>query len=172
MLPEEAKRMQSIVESLLEYSRQKPLKKEPIDLSGLIDNVITMLAFETRKHGVDIIKDFKENPKIEGDHHRLMQVFINLCNNATQAMLRGGRVTISWADKGAQIAIYVADNGIGIPKESLRDIFNPFFTTKEGGTGLGLSITQKVIEEHKGTIKIDSEVGKGTTFTILLPIAV
>ncbi|MCX5751667.1 MAG: ATP-binding protein [Candidatus Saganbacteria bacterium] len=171
MLPEEAKRMQKIVESLLEYSRQKELHLEPVDLTSLIDNVITMLAFETRKHGVTIIKDFKQNPTINGDHHRLMQVFVNLINNAVQAMPRGGTVRVFWEDKGNQVAIHVADTGIGIPRESMATIFNPFYTTKEGGTGLGLSITQKIVEEHNGSILVESEVGKGTMFTILLPVA-
>jgi signal transduction histidine kinase len=100
-----------------------------------------------------------------------MQVFVNLVNNAVQAMPRGGTVRIFWEDKGNQVAIHVEDTGIGIPRESLATIFNPFFTTKEGGTGLGLSITQKIVEEHNGSIAVDSEVGRGTTFTILLPVA-
>ncbi|MBU0687314.1 MAG: GAF domain-containing protein [Candidatus Margulisbacteria bacterium] len=172
MLPEEVTRMRSIVEGLLEYSRQHELKLIPLNLEESIDKAITVTSYEARKNSVTVKKQLpKDLPQVMGDKNRMMQVLLNLVGNAIQAMRRGGELTISADDMGARVALKITDTGMGIAKERLKEIFNPFFTTKEAGTGLGLAITQKIVEEHKGSIAVDSIVGEGTTFTVYLPVA-
>jgi len=100
----------------------------------------------------------------------LRQAFLNLILNAIQAMDNGGVLTIVSALRGDSIEITVADTGIGISEENRKKLFSPFFTTKKNGTGLGLAITYRIIENHRGTIDVASEPGKGTTFTVKIPI--
>jgi two-component system, NtrC family, sensor histidine kinase HydH len=101
----------------------------------------------------------------------MTQVFLNLCLNAIEAMDMGGvlRISLSFQDEQT-IRITVADTGIGIPKEDLHRVFDPYFTTRSSGTGLGLAIVHKIVEAHGGEVHLESEPGKGTTATILLPI--
>lgn len=171
MLPSEATRMKTIIDGLLEYSRQHELKSEPVDLTQTFEKIITVMAYDFRKNNVEVKRSYAQPPKVMGDPNRLMQVFMNLFSNAVQAMPRGGSLEIKIEEKGERVAIVVSDTGFGIPQKQLREIFNPFFSTKETGTGLGLSISQKIVEEHKGQIDVESEVGKGTTFTVYLPKA-
>jgi signal transduction histidine kinase len=111
-------------------------------------------------------------PPILGDQHRLSQVFVNLLNNARDAMQSGGSLTVQYFCEGKEIVIRFKDTGHGIKAEDLKHIFTPFFTTKETGqgTGLGLSISYGIIQEHGGSLEVDSREGAGTTFTIRLPL--
>ena len=111
-------------------------------------------------------------PEIESDRGQLQQVFLNILNNAEAAVGDGGRIDV-WVrpDGERRVAVSISDNGVGIPKGNLDRIFEPFFTTKEGsGTGLGLSITYGIVQKLGGEITVRSEVGKGTCFTVLLPV--
>jgi signal transduction histidine kinase len=104
------------------------------------------------------------------DAQQIEQVLINLIQNATQAMPNGGQLVITLAASGDRVTLTVRDTGFGIPSENLRRIFDPFFTTKgEEGTGLGLSVSYGIIARHHGTIRVESTVGQGTTFIIVLP---
>jgi len=108
---------------------------------------------------------------VGGNANYLQQVFLNLLINARDAMPGGGTITVATSLTGFHVAIRVSDNGSGIPKEVQEKIFKPFFSTKgDKGTGLGLAICSKIVAQHKGEIKVESEVGKGTTFTIFLPV--
>ncbi|HEY5190964.1 MAG TPA: ATP-binding protein, partial [Candidatus Deferrimicrobium sp.] len=110
---------------------------------------------------------------IHADSGQIRQVFLNIILNAIQAMPDGGELSIStgrWISEGPEgVEITIKDTGVGIPKEDIADIFQPFFTTKEEGTGLGLAISYGIIKKHDGNIEVESEVGQGTTFRILLP---
>ena len=172
MLPEEVLRMKGIVDGLLEYSKQHALKLSPINLKEVVEGVLAVVAYEVRKNSVEVKKEIPEAlPLVMGDKNCLMQILLNLVNNSIQAMRRGGTLNIKLEDLGARVVMKVTDSGIGIPKERIKDIFNPFYTTKDIGTGLGLAITQKLVEEHKGTIDVSSIVGQGTTFAVYLPVA-
>ena len=111
-------------------------------------------------------------PEIMVDKDQIQQVFINLILNASDAMPNGGDIKIlsRIIENGEYIEVRFADNGLGISEENKHKIFDPFFTTKENGTGLGLSITYGIVEQHGGIINLESELGKGTTFIVLLPI--
>ena len=142
--------------------------------SDLIDNALRLVKNQFKLSKVKIVKKISENlPPIYGDKKLFTQVFINLFINAIDAMPDGGILSVEVIEekKLGFLAVKVNDTGNGIPAHLLNSIFNPFFTTKpEGaGTGLGLSVSKGIIEKHGGDIDVESEIGKGTTFTIHLP---
>ena len=110
-------------------------------------------------------------PAVNGNAGKLQQVFMNLIMNARDAMPRGGELTITTAAENSSVRVEVSDNGVGIPAEHINKIFDPFFTTKatSRGTGLGLAVTYGIIQEHAGSIQVDSVVGRGTTFRLEFP---
>jgi len=173
MLPSEIQRMQLIVEGLLDYSRTRELALKPVDIKEVLEKTIALLNYEIKKYKIYIKTDYQHARKASADPNRLMQVFMNLISNAVQAMSeKGGDLSIITSDADEEIRISINDTGPGIPSDKLKKIFDPFFSTKEAGTGLGLSISKKIIDEHKGSIFIDSTPGQGTTFVVCLPAAV
>lgn len=171
MLPAEVVRMQLIVDGLLDYSRTRELTLKPLDVKAVVEKTIALLAFDIKKNKIYVKADYRHTSKASGDPNRLMQVFVNLMGNAVQAMDKGGDLNILTEDGEGEVRVSISDTGHGIPPEKIKQIFDPFFTTKEGGTGLGLSISKKIIEEHKGTMFVESVPDRGTTFTICLPTA-
>ncbi|MFH1387426.1 MAG: ATP-binding protein [bacterium] len=171
MFPSEVARMKLIIDGLSDFSKSHELRLAPVDLGIIFDRAIALLSFEARKNNVSFVKEFS-SPKAIADKDRLIQVFINIIANAIQAMWdKGGKINISAISEGDIAKISIADNGPGMPEETVKKVFDPFFTTKETGTGLGLSITKKIIDEHNGKLEVKSKVGVGTTFTICLPRA-
>lgn len=172
-----ALRCKKIVQDLLDFSRvSSGREKTAVDIGPLIEKVFSFLRREFLSLNLRLHTEIATNlPPVFGDGNRLQQVFLNLLTNAAQAMLKGGTITIRvrHAPEQRQILVEVIDNGVGIRRELLNKIFDPFFTTKGPGkgTGLGLSITYRIIREHNGTIQVESEEGKGTTFRIGLPQA-
>jgi two-component system NtrC family sensor kinase len=150
-----------------------------VSVQRLVDEVLQVLARDPQKDGIALRVQVQPELTVYGDPVQLEQVLLNLLINARQAMLgKGGSLTIKAAPDDGQIKIQVIDTGPGIPEKLLTKIFQPFFTTKSAtrkgeakGTGLGLAICKEIIEHHKGRIDVTSEVGRGTTFTIYLPIA-
>jgi signal transduction histidine kinase len=152
-----------------------------VRVQELIDETLTVLARDPKKDGISLRVHVEPDLAVEGDMVQLEQVLLNLLINARQAMLgRGGSITIKAgrSDDGAEGRIQVIDTGPGIPERFLPRIFEPFFTTKgttqkgeTKGTGLGLAIVREIMEHHRGRIEVQSEVGRGTTFTLHLPLA-
>ena len=142
------------------------------DLNELLDQIVEFSANHVDMHEVTLTKDFDDRiPLLMLDGDQIRQVAINLILNAGSAMREDGRLSIQTALGGdGQVEIVFHDNGAGIPKSTLDKIFEPFFTTKSKGTGLGLAITKQIVEQHLGTIRIESEVGEGTTVTVRLPV--
>ncbi len=171
IIHEQTARASKIVDNLLQFSRQHKQEVEPIDVNPVIEKAASLIEHQMSLENIQICKELKrELPRIMGDSNQLQQVFINLMTNACQAMPEGGKLTISTALYDGSLVIKFADPGRGIPEENLNKLFDPFFTTKESGTGLGLSITHGIIRAHNGTIKVQSQVGQGTTFTIKIPV--
>jgi two-component system NtrC family sensor kinase len=172
-----AQRCHKIVASLLSFARQHPPERKLVSLPAVADGVLELMAYELRTSNITVVKDYEADlPKTLADAHQLEQVFVNILGNARQAIepsQREGRMVIRTRAVGATVAIEFEDNGPGIRPEHLPRIFDPFFTTKPvgKGTGLGLSLVYGIIQEHGGTISAQSELGRGTTFTISLPIA-
>ena len=174
-ISEEATRCKEIVKSLLEFARQTGPKMEPIDINRAIDEGLFFLENQATFHNIHIEKHLdRAIPLIQGNSSQLKQVFMNMMVNAAEAMEGRGTLTVKTAllSKNGSVMIEFSDNGKGIPPEHVSKIFDPFFTTKEvgKGTGLGLSLSYGVIEQHKGKIDVKSKVGKGTSFTIELPV--
>lgn len=168
----ESKRCRKIVQDLLSYARMPKPTMEPTDINGLLEQIVDFAANHTDMHHVSVVKEFGPDiPEILVDGDQMRQVAINLILNAGAAMQAGGRLVVRTEKNDADhICMIFSDNGSGIPRENLESIFEPFFTTKPKGTGLGLAITKQIVEQHQGRITIESEIGKGTTVTVCLPV--
>jgi len=174
LLPSEVERMKLIIEGLSDYSKQHELRLEPTDLIPVLDKTLALLAYEIKRNNIVIIKHYPADNRAVAlaDKDRLVQVFMNIIGNAIQAIgAKGGDVSLTVRVENNEVRVSITDSGPGIPPEVLAKIFEPFFTTKESGTGLGLPITKRLIDEHHGSLYIDSHLGKGSTFTICLPTA-
>ncbi|MEH7095665.1 ATP-binding protein [Neobacillus vireti] len=141
------------------------------DLTILLNDVVTLISTQTILNNVEIAVDYDDHlPKVSCEENQLKQVFLNLFKNAIEAMPNGGTIQVYMRKKGeTQLSIKIKDEGVGIPKERISTLGEPFYTTKEKGTGLGLMTCYKIIESHHGTLDIQSTVNKGTTIEISLP---
>lgn len=170
-------RASAIVNSMLGFARNSSVVRELADVGSLLDEVLLLTEKDLAKHRIQIEKKYHARPKAFLVIGQIEQLLINLVINARQSMDEGGRLKIELFDNEAQetVEIRIADTGVGIPPEQLRRIFDPFYTTKTpdeqgcGGTGLGLSVCRQIIEAHQGRIRVESVVGKGSTFTVKLP---
>lgn len=167
----ESERLNALITDFLLFAHPPQTHKMPWEISKLLQETIHLLSHSPAFHDRIRITYLppQEQIKVRIDADQMKQVFWNLLMNAAQAMPSGGEIRVS-IGKGKEWArISIADSGQGIPPEEKEKIFEPFFTTKEGGTGLGLSIVHKIIENHNGVIRVESDVGKGSTFTVFLP---
>lgn len=171
----EAIRCKNLVRDLLTFSRIGKTEKESVDLKEAVEGALSLVLAQSKVKNVDLLKDFREVPRILANRNQIQQIIVNLSNNAMDAMPKGGKITVrlhkAKMEEQEGVEILVQDTGQGIPREIQSKIFNPFFTTKEigKGTGLGLSLVYEIVGKHNGKIFVDSEVGKGTIFHILLP---
>lgn len=171
----EASRAKNIISNLLDFARESSARIEPLDVPQLLQETINLAANQIKLSGIHIAYQATKNlPKIHGDRQQLRQVFLNLLLNAIDASHKKGTIQVLAlpADEPNFVAIKIIDFGKGIPKHILQSIFDPFFTTKERGkgTGLGLSVSEGIIAKHGGRILVDSREGKGTSFTVVLPV--
>ncbi|MBW2004042.1 MAG: HAMP domain-containing protein, partial [Deltaproteobacteria bacterium] len=179
-IAESTVRVRKIVKGLLDFSRQTELDKEPTDVNRLIRSVISAMDNQALVKSVNITFNPGENlPKPTLDRSQFQSVLINLIINAFDAMERGGTIIISTGislsasdTDQKSVEITIADTGCGIKHEDLDKLFDPFFTTKEvgKGTGLGLSVSYGIVQRHGGTIRVQSEIDHGSTFTIWIPV--
>lgn len=173
LIEQETERCTRIIKNLLDFARQTQPKPISFELGRVIKNAISILSHHAELSNVNIILELEKGlPQVFADPDQIQQVFVNIILNAIQAMPNGGTLTIKsgYIESTKEIFIKFIDTGIGIPKENLKKLFTPFFTTKEKGkgVGLGLAVCYGIIQRHKGNIEVESEVGKGTTFTIKL----
>jgi len=190
------KRLDKTVKDLLSYARPASPEPVPCNPHDLIERTLLFIRQQVRDSQVTIVTDYAENlPPIHADPRQIQQVFLNIALNAIEAMPEGGTLTITTRVAGGRspaksgqgeqgsspvaghrspvtdfVEVSITDTGHGIPPEDLERVFQPFFTTKHKGTGLGLSICQKIVEQHGGTIHIESDAGKGTTVFVRLPV--
>lgn len=167
---EGSQRVKNVVQNLRNFSRLDEAEFKAVDLHEGLDSTLLLLNNEI-KNRITVHKDYGDLPKVHCHPGHINQVFMNLLHNATQAIEGKGNIWITTRRTNGRVMIEIRDDGRGIAREHLNKIFDPFFTTKPvgSGTGLGLSISYNIIKEHGGTIEVESEVGKGTTFRIILP---
>jgi signal transduction histidine kinase len=164
------------VTELLEFARPSEPKFELEDINGILDGMILLVSTETRSKHIEILKDCASDlSPITIDREQMKQVFLNMLLNAIEATPEKGKIyvkTRSYTKPEGEpyIQIEFTDTGCGIRPEYLEEIFTPFFTTKEKGSGLGLSISNQIVQDHKGYIDVESQVNKGTSFFINLPL--
>ncbi|MFA5840218.1 MAG: histidine kinase N-terminal 7TM domain-containing protein [Candidatus Margulisiibacteriota bacterium] len=176
ILPREINRIDRIVESLLGFARATALQFEKTNINEVIEENVKYFRDKAKETDIEIVTQYAELPLIEVDRGQIPQVFSNLILNAIQAMPSGGKIMVSTVPgKSSEgilqnIKIQVTDSGYGIAEDMQKKLFDPFFTTKHGGTGLGLTISHSIIDGHRGYIDVESTVGKGTSFTITLPV--
>jgi two-component system, NtrC family, sensor kinase len=175
-LVNESERAQKIVRNLLDFARESEIEAAPHPVQSIIEDTLRLATNQIKLAKVKVKGDLAPNlPPVFGDRRQLEQVFLNIVLNALDAMPKGGTLTITCDNvrNGDMVSVAFTDSGVGIPEHRMADIFSPFFTTKPGakGTGLGLSVSLGIIRQHGGDITVKSQVGKGTTFVVTLPVA-
>ncbi|HEX8960670.1 MAG TPA: cache domain-containing protein [Geobacteraceae bacterium] len=187
-------RVERIVANLLKFARREHRRLGKADLNAMLDEILDQLGHQVPLAGITVIRNYTEPAEIRGDADQLRQVFTNLALNAVQAMPGGGTLRVATRKVSSStfhvsssntnpetlnskpetdfIEISVEDTGVGIAPENLSQLFNPFFTTKANGTGLGLSVSYGIVKEHGGRITVESAIGRGTTFRVVLPAGV
>lgn len=180
----EADRLNKVVDGILDFTRLKPQEMKEYNIHSILDRVLLLNEESARQSGVVLARLYDPSlPDIIGNEGQLIQVFLNIIKNAIEAMPGGGKLTVvtrmsdlftsvqADGKKHRLMVVKVVDTGPGIKQEHLKDIFTPFFTTKDRGVGLGLALSYQIVQEHLGTIRVESQGGKGTTFRVYLPLA-
>lgn len=168
VVPKEIDRLNNLVENLVRLGRTPHPQLISVSVNDVIEGVLKLFDNRCRNKGINVSKELNSLPEIKADPEQLTQVFTNLILNAIQAMPKGGELRLSSRRQEGKLVIEVADTGQGIPEENLKNIFEPFFSTKDEGTGLGLAITYKIIKDFGGDIEVESRGGEGTRFRIIL----
>jgi len=172
----EVDRISLLINELLDFAKPSEPRLDPEDINDILDGMILLVSTESKKKQIQIIKKYANDlPLVSVDREQIKQVFLNILLNAIEATPENGQITIktrSFSKPGGEpyAQIEITDTGKGIPEDYLEDIFNPFFTTKSKGSGLGLSISNQIVQEHRGYISVESQVNKGTSFFINLPL--
>lgn len=178
VIEQETRRMGDLVANLLQFSRRGPEQSSTVDIHQELTKAVELIHHVFRKRQIEVVQQFDpKTPTVFADRQKLRQVFLNLLTNASDAMPDGGTLTLrtepTSLDNGKPaVLIEFVDTGVGIPPEHLDKVMAPFFTTKEEGkgTGLGLAICRRIAQEHHGLMQISSELGKGTTMRLVLPV--
>ena len=172
LIVSETKRCRDVIKGLLDFSRQSRPNKALASVRELADRVLSVLGKQATARGIRLTASGEPVPDVNMDSAQMLQVLLNLVLNAMDAMPLGGPLNLTWRRVDGLVEIDVVDAGGGIPADQLARIFEPFFTTKENGrgTGLGLAVSWGIVEQHGGTIRVRSEVGRGSTFTVSLPL--
>ena len=186
LIGQEVKRIDSIVNQLLRFSRPAKPNLAPTHLHEVLENSLNLVFEQARQKGITLVRSFSASQDlVHADADQLNQAFINFFLNAIESMGGGGHLSVSteimrtdyfspnlWRERSAEgrVRVSIRDTGEGIQPEHVARIFDPFFTTKSHGTGLGLSVAHGIIQEHGGLIDVESEIAKGTTFTIVFPL--
>ncbi len=166
-------RIEHTVSNLLDFSRPREVQLELTSLNHNLRHVTELVDYQLRKNGIEVVFDLHASgAMLQADHFQMEQLLLNLVLNAIQAMPRGGTLTLRSRTYPDRVAVEVGDTGVGIAQEIRDRIFDPFFTTREvgQGTGLGLSVSYGIVQAHGGAIFVNSEVGKGSRFTVVLPV--
>jgi signal transduction histidine kinase len=180
IIVQQTERITKIIQQLLGFVRKKKPEQKTLEIHTLLETTLDFLGHQIQKQEVRVVKEISDHlPPVIGDPDQLQQVFLNLILNAVQSMPRGGTLRLSasseWISKEGledgprpYVEVCMEDTGMGMEREVMENIFNPFFTTKDTGTGLGLMVSQGIVHDHEGWIEVKSEVGKGSVFKVYL----
>ncbi|MDX6575730.1 MAG: hypothetical protein QOE96_1683, partial [Blastocatellia bacterium] len=174
LIRDEAFRCKTITNGLLDFSRLRAGQRVPVDITEVIKGTARLVTHQQRGDNIQIVIEAAAGlPSVSGDVGQLQQAVVALATNAIDAMPEGGTLTLRATRADSRVLVQVIDTGIGIEPENMTKIFDPFFTTKDvgRGTGLGLAVCYGILSDHGGRLDVRSTLGKGTTFTITLPIA-
>lgn len=167
----EAGRLREILDDFLRYAGRIELDRKPVDLNRVLEDLVDFFTPQAQVHKVQMRLRKHPDPVVaEVDERMLKQAVLNLMLNAVQAMTGGGELILSVSPRGRDVVIDVIDTGPGIPPDAIDKIFQAYYTTKKSGTGIGLAMTQRIAEEHGGSIDVRSEVGKGSDFSMIVPL--
>jgi two-component system, sporulation sensor kinase E len=171
VIKSELQRIESIITEFLILAKPQAVQYQETDLVKIMKETLELLNAQAVMHNVQFKEQYENGiPAVFAEPNQLKQVFINIVKNAIEVMQKGGMISIRISEKNADtVRISITDEGMGIPKEKIKKLGEPFYTTKERGTGLGLMVTFKIVEEHEGTVEVESELGEGTTFHIDVP---
>ena len=170
-LGKEVDRLEETLNDFLRLARLPQPNLQPSDVSLLLDELLDFIEPEAQQLHIEVIRDFDAHlPVVDLDSGQIKQALLNIILNANQSMSSGGKLTVKAYTKDDLISIDVSDTGEGIPSERIDKLFDLFYSTKKEGTGLGLSIAKRIVYMHGGEIRVKSQVGKGSIFSILLPI--
>jgi hypothetical protein len=174
----EIARLEELLNDLLDMARPRVLSLEPQSINEIVEHAILLADADLKANGAAVERELAPDlPKVPCDRSRLLQAFLNTIRNGAQAMPNGGTMCVrtNLLQRGpsspAFVQIHIADSGTGISARAMKQVFDPFFSTKVSGSGLGLAVTKRIIQDHGGQIDLDSEEGKGTTFTFSLPVS-
>jgi two-component system nitrogen regulation sensor histidine kinase GlnL len=179
----EADRLNNVLEGILDFTRLKPHETKAYNIHSILDRVLLLNEEAARQSGVVLTRLYDPSlPEVMGNRDQLIQVFLNIIKNAIEAMPKGGKLTVvtrmsdlftsvqADGKKQRLMVVKISDTGAGIKQEQLNDVFTPFFTTKDKGVGLGLALSYQIVQEHLGTIRVESQENEGTTFSVYLPL--
>jgi PAS domain S-box-containing protein len=172
VLHRHAMRVTEIASKLLTFARETPADRQPVDVNAVVTDALSLVDRQLGRSGIRLESRLASGlSAVLGHANALQQVILNLVSNAGQALGDHGTICVTTSEDGVgHLIVEVADDGPGIPQDALPRVFDPFFTTKPTGTGLGLSVSYGIVRDHGGTIDVRSVVGRGTTFTVALPI--
>jgi two-component system NtrC family sensor kinase len=173
MAHSETIRLSEMLRKMLSFSKPDQEERQPVKINSVLDEILLLHEKQFRELDIKIDSRFAQGlDQVNASKNQLRQVFLNMIANARDAMPDGGTLTVTTSGNSDEISVEISDTGIGIPEENLKKIFDSFFTTKDEikGVGLGLSVCYGFIQDHGGDIKVESQVGAGTTFTITLPV--
>lgn len=169
VLLRETERMESVVSNFLRFAAGHKLRLEPTDLNALAGELLDFLGPQAGRSNIRLRREFSADlPSVDVDANLIRQALLNLLVNAQQAMPSGGEITLRTAANGQFVRLSISDTGPGISEEDRPKIFTLYFSTKPGGTGLGLPMVKKIVEEHQGTVEIETSPDRGSTFTLCL----
>jgi two-component system nitrogen regulation sensor histidine kinase GlnL len=180
----EADRLNNVLEGILDFTRLKPREMKAFNIHSILDRALLLNEESARQSGIVLARLYDPSlPDVIGGQDQLIQVFLNIIKNAVEVMPGGGKLTVTTrmsdmytsvqadSKKHRLMVVKVTDTGPGIKQEHLQDIFTPFFTTKDSGVGLGLALSYQIVQEHLGTIRVESHENEGSTFSVYLPLA-
>jgi signal transduction histidine kinase len=174
VLNAECRRLSAIVDNFMQFARPTSIGAHEVDVPRVLDHIVALMQLEAQEHNIRLDHTIENGlPPVFGDETQISQVLVNVVVNAFHAMPGGGRchlaATTSTADGKRWVEISVRDTGVGIPKEAMPRLFDPFYTTKAGGSGLGLAIAYRIMQDHGGLITVSSAPGSGTSFALRFP---